>query len=96
MDYDKQLVQALRKCSDENGDKITLTGNVVISSVCNDAANRISQLLAVVQRQDKMIKKMRCCANCKHRYIQALADILDSDPEEPCLGCKKYNRWKML
>lgn len=94
--YDKQLVHALRKCSDENRDKTTLTGSVVISSVCRSAADRISQLLAVVQRQDKMIQKMRSCDNCKYRSIHTTAEILESEPKEPCLGCKKYNRWEML
>lgn len=94
--YDKQLVCALKKCSDENRDKPTFTGSVVISSVCNDAADRISQLLAVVQRQDKMIKKMRSCDNCKYRSIHTIAEILESELKEPYLGCKKYNRWEML
>lgn len=94
--YDKQLVCALKKCSDENRDKPTFTGNVVISSVCKSAADRISQLLAVVQRQDKVIKKMRSCDNCKYRSIHTIAEILESEPEKPCLGCKKYNRWEVI
>lgn len=94
--YDNELIYALKKCSDENGDKTTLTGSVVISSVCRSAADRISQLLEVVHRQDKMIKKMRSCDNCKHRLIHGLADILDEEPQEPCLGCKEYNRWEII
>lgn len=94
--YDKQLVCALKKCSDENRDKPTFTGSVVISSVCKSAADRISWLLEIVHRQEEMIKKMRSCGNCKHRRIQAIADILEDDPKNPCLGCKKYNRWEML
>lgn len=66
--YDKQLVCALKKCSDENKDKTTLTGNVIISSVCRSAADRIIQLLEAVHSQDKMIKKMRSCCNCAQEY----------------------------
>lgn len=39
-----QIKGALRKCAKENEGKTTYTGHVVISSVCNAAADRIEEL----------------------------------------------------
>jgi hypothetical protein len=54
-----QIKGALRKCAKENEGKTTYTGYVVISSVCNAAADRIEEL-------EEQIEKMKCCYNCKH------------------------------
>lgn len=52
-----QIKGALRKCAKENEGKTTYTGYVVISSVCNAAADRIEELEA-------QNEKMKCCGNC--------------------------------
>ncbi len=52
-----QIKGALRKCAKENEGKATYTGYVVISSVCNAAADRIDEL-------EKQTERMKCCGNC--------------------------------
>ena len=39
-----QIKSALLKCADENEGKVTYTGNVVVSSVCRSAVERIQEL----------------------------------------------------
>ena len=56
-----QIKGALRKCAKENEGKATYTGHVIVSSVCNAAADRIEEL-------EKQIGKMKCCGNCIHCY----------------------------
>lgn len=45
-----QIKGALRKCAKENEGKTTYTGYVVISSVCNAAAERIEELEETLEK----------------------------------------------
>lgn len=56
------------------------------------------ELLGVVQQKDKLINKMKCCDNCKHRLKVLEMEILDLDKDElrePCNVCNNYDKWEI-
>ena len=53
----KQIKGALLKCADENANKMTPTGYVVVSSICRSAVERIVEL-------ESQVEQMVCCGNC--------------------------------
>lgn len=52
-----QIKGALLKCAEENENKFTLTGHIVVSSLCKSAVERISEL-------EEKISVLLSCKNC--------------------------------
>lgn len=40
------------------------------------------------------IEKMKCCENCKYKYIQDNADLGEGTRTDPCLSCRSHNMWE--
>ena len=60
-----QIKGALLKCAEENENKSTLTGHIVVSSLCKSAVERIEELekekcelLGIIQGKDKVIQEL--------------------------------------
>ena len=59
-----QIKGALLKCAKENENKPTFTGNIVVSSICKSAVERIAEL----EKENAKLKKQvenRNCSNCR-------------------------------
>lgn len=81
-DESRQLKAALLKCADENENKPTFTGNVVVSSVCRAAMKRIEELerqAADLSHDKKMLEE---------GYVYE-----DYDPDEGCYEDEHKGRW---
>ena len=78
----RQLKAALLKCANENENKPTFTGNVVVSSICRAAMKRIEELeeqVANLSYEKKMLEK---------GYVYK-----DYDPGEGCYEDEHKGRW---
>ena len=81
-DESRQLKAALLKCADENENKPTFTGNVVVSSICRAAMKRIEELerqAAGLSHDKKMLEE---------GYVYE-----DDDPGEGCYEDEHKGRW---
>lgn len=59
-----QIKGALLKCAEENENKSTLTGHIVVSSLCKSAVERIEEL----EKENAELKEQvenRNCSNCR-------------------------------
>lgn len=59
-----QIKGALLKCAEENENKFTLTGHIVVSSLCKSAVERIAEL----EKENAELKEQvenRNCSNCR-------------------------------
>lgn len=78
----RQLKAALLKCVDENENKPTFTGNVVVSSICRAAMKRIEELerqVADLSHDKKMLEE---------GYVYE-----DYDPGEGCYDDTHEGKW---
>lgn len=66
----RTIKNALLQCAKENENKATPTFNIVVSSVCKSAAERITEL-------EEQIEKMQCCRNCKYYLHHGSSLIYD-------------------
>lgn len=91
-----ELKQGLLKCAKENENRTYLTGQVVISSICESAKDTIEELEKENQKLQQQIGKMKCCENCKHHSFwgnELKCNLLDSGVEFECL--KSKNKWEL-
>ena len=72
-----QLKLALLKCADENANKTTLTGQVVVSSVCRGAVEAIDYL------KKELEKEIRINAEIKVRFVKC--NTCTEDMKKKCL-----------
>jgi hypothetical protein len=61
-----ELKQGLLKCANENWDRTYLTGQVIVSSICESAKKSIEELEEENQKLQEQVEKMKCCRNCEH------------------------------
>ena len=73
-----QIKRALLKCAEENKEKGTYTGYVVVSSVCKSAIERIEELENALQRIAKTVpnsyKNYRCLPESR---LDIIGDICE-------------------
>lgn len=48
------------------------------------------ELLGIIRAKDELIKKMKSCYNCKFDIDNGWLK------HQPCLSCKKYNKWELI
>ena len=60
-----QIKGALLKCAEENENKSTLTGYIVVSSLCKSAVERIEELEKENADLKEQVEQMKCCGNCQ-------------------------------
>lgn len=47
------------------------------------------ELLGIIQKKDELIKKMKCCENCKHGYHDRYHTL-------QCIrNCINFNKWEL-
>ena len=59
-----QIKGALLKCAEENENKFTLTGHIVVSSLCRSAVERIEELEKENAELKEKISVLLSCKNC--------------------------------
>ena len=57
-----QIKGALLKCAEENENKFTLTGHIVVSSLCKSAVERIEEL----EKENAQLKSKNCWKTCEY------------------------------
>ena len=57
-----QIKGALLKCAEENENKFTSTGHIVVSSLCKSAVERIEEL----EKENAQLKSKNCWKTCEY------------------------------
>ena len=57
-----QIKGALLKCANENENKPTFTGHIVVSSICKSAVERIEEL----EKENAQLKSKNCWKTCEY------------------------------
>ena len=57
-----QIKGALLKCAEENENRPTFTGNIVVSSLCKSAVERIEEL----EKENAQLKSKNCWKTCEY------------------------------
>lgn len=98
-----ELAEQNRNLLKEN-EAFRLSENEAVE-IFSDLKHRLSEvekekceLLGIIQQKDKLIDKMKCCDNCKHRLKVLEMEVLDLDKDdlqEPCNVCNNYDKWEI-
>lgn len=63
---------------------------VQIESLKKENEQEKCELLGIIQQKDKLIKKMKCCENCKHQYYENGINYCNNRCRE-----NLYNNWEL-
>ena len=86
-----QIKGALLKCAEENENKFTLTGHIVVSSLCKSAVERIEEHEKENAELKEQIEKMKCCENCRY-YSRTYGHCYQYHQYQ---NCKSLSNWKL-
>lgn len=82
-----QIKGALLKCAEENENKPTFTGNIVVSSICKSAVERIEELEKENAELTCQMKRNTFCYSCKNATERCYRNEIGCP-------CEKYKSYK--
>ena len=72
----RQIKGALLRCAKENEHKVTPTFNVVVSSVCKSAVERITELENALKKIANIVQDNKCKYNVETR-LDIIGDVCE-------------------
>ena len=82
-----QIKGALLKCAEENENKFTLTGHIVVSSLCKSAVERIEELEKENAELDCQMNRNKSCYSCANATDRCFRNEIGCP-------CEKYKSYK--
>ena len=82
-----QIKGALFKCAEENENKFTLTGHIVVSSLCRSAVERIEELEKENAELDCQMNRNKFCYSCANATDRCFRNEIGCP-------CEKYKSYK--